>query len=399
MAQVNIRRDVDDQFYRYKMEVLQGKVEGKGNGIKTVIVNLPNIARDLDRQPEYITKFYEIEFNAKSNIENEKYSINGQYTDERLASSLDKFISKFVLCSYCKNPETKFVIKKGVIEFKCAACGRVGPIDMKHKLSSYIVKNPPKAASTKSTHDEALAQQPQIKKERRSKKKNDEEDDDVVWFTDTSEKAAEERKKKAIGDSTSAVISMMADISLEPQSAKEEKEQDEEEEDVGREEEEEEEEEEKESDPVSSISTFLETNPTDQELMEKLDSVQEEFGLRSSATSKAAIEALCKNAENTIKFVKSQTALLKKISKRRDGKLGILLGFEELCVKDEALLKSIQGILKNFFDAGILTEENILKWYHQKAKSKVVIKACKDFIEWLETAEEEEEEDDDEEDS
>ncbi|KAK5580122.1 hypothetical protein RB653_000135 [Dictyostelium firmibasis] len=389
MAQVNIRRDVEDQFYRYKMEVLQGKVEGKGNGIKTVIVNLPNIARDLDRQPEYITKFFEIEFNAKSNIENEKYSINGQYTVERLASALDKFISKFILCSFCKNPETKFVIKKGVIEFKCAACGRVGPIDMKHKLSSYIVKNPPKAVSTKSTHDEALAQQPQIKKEKKSKKKKDddeEDDDDVVWFTDTSEKAAEERKKKAIGDSTSAVISMMADISVETQGAKE-KEQDDEEEDS----------EEKESDPVSSISSFLETNPTDQELMEKLDSVQEEFGLRSSATSKAAIEALGKNAENTVKFVKTQTTLLKKISKRRDGKLGILLGFEELCVKDETLLKSIQGILKNFFDAGILTEENILKWYHQKAKSKVVIKACKDFIEWLENAEEEDEDDEEEE--
>ncbi|KAM9998685.1 hypothetical protein ACTFIY_008332 [Dictyostelium cf. discoideum] len=388
MAQVNIRRDVEDQFYRYKMEVLQGKVEGKGNGIKTVIVNLPNIARDLDRQPEYITKFFEIEFNAKSNIENEKYSINGQYTVERLASALDKFISKFVLCSFCKNPETKFVIKKGVIEFKCAACGRVGPIDMKHKLSSYIAKNPPKAVSTKSTHDEALAQQPQIKKEKKSKKKKDDDDeeDDVVWFTDTSEKAAEERKKKAIGDSTSAVISMMADISVEPQSAKEEQDEDDEQEEG----------EEKESDPVSSISSFLETNPADQELMEKLDSVQEEFGLRSSATSKAAIEALCKNAENTIKFVKTQTALLKKISKRRDGKLGILLGFEELCVKDETLLKSIQGILKNLFDAGILTEENILKWYHQKAKSKVVIKACKDFIAWLETAEEEEEEDEEE---
>ncbi|KAM9977710.1 hypothetical protein ACTFIR_011582 [Dictyostelium discoideum] len=392
MAQVNIRRDVEDQFYRYKMEVLQGKVEGKGNGIKTVIVNLPNIARDLDRQPEYITKFFEIEFNAKSNIENEKYSINGQYTVERLASALDKFIIKFVLCSFCKNPETKFVIKKGVIEFKCAACGRVGPIDMKHKLTSYIVKNPPKAVSTKSTHDEALAQQPQIKKEKKSKKKKDDDDeeDDVVWFTDTSEKAAEERKKKAIGDSTSAVISMMADISVEPQSAKEEQQDEDDEQEEG---------EEKESDPVSSISSFLETNPADQELMEKLDSVQEEFGLRSSATSKAAIEALCKNAETTIKFVKTQTALLKKISKRRDGKLGILLGFEELCVKDETLLKSIQGILKNLFDAGILTEENILKWYHQKAKSKVVIKACKDFIAWLETAEEEEEdEEEDEED-
>ncbi|EGC37307.1 hypothetical protein DICPUDRAFT_150141 [Dictyostelium purpureum] len=387
MAQlVNIRRNEPDPFYRYKMEVLQGKVEGKGNGIKTVIVNLTNIARDLERPPEYITKYYEIEFNTKSNIEGDKYSINGQHSNERLADVLDGFINKFVLCAFCKNPETRFVIKNKAIEFKCAACGKRGPADMKHKLSSYIVKNPPKASTSKgSTHDEALAQQPglppvsttgsssTVKKEKKSKKKKDEDEDDVVWLTDTSEKAAEERKKHFLGDATSVVANMMADVDISSNKGKEEQQ------------------EEEPQDPVSSITAFLASSPSDQELMEKLDSVQEEFELRSSATAKAAIEALGQNAEGTVKLIKNQQALIKKISKRRDGKLGILLGLEELCVKDDALLKSIMGILKNLYDTGVLSEENILKWYHNKAKSKTVIKTCSPFIDWLENAEEEEE--------
>jgi translation initiation factor 5 len=51
MATVNVRRDVTDPFYRYKMERIQSKIEGKGNGIKTVIVNLTSVAQSLARPP------------------------------------------------------------------------------------------------------------------------------------------------------------------------------------------------------------------------------------------------------------------------------------------------------------------------------------------------------------
>ena len=47
----NVNRNVDDVFYRYKMPRLQAKVEGKGNGIKTVIANMPDIAKALNRPP------------------------------------------------------------------------------------------------------------------------------------------------------------------------------------------------------------------------------------------------------------------------------------------------------------------------------------------------------------
>ena len=44
-----MQQDVADPFYRYKMERMQSKIEGKGNGIKTVIVNLTSIAQSLSR--------------------------------------------------------------------------------------------------------------------------------------------------------------------------------------------------------------------------------------------------------------------------------------------------------------------------------------------------------------
>lgn len=49
MESVNIKRNVSDAFYRYKMPRLMAKVEGKGNGIKTVIVNMAEVAKAIGR--------------------------------------------------------------------------------------------------------------------------------------------------------------------------------------------------------------------------------------------------------------------------------------------------------------------------------------------------------------
>ena len=43
----NIPSYVEDPFYRYKMPKMILKTEGKGNGIKTNIVNLVDVAKSL----------------------------------------------------------------------------------------------------------------------------------------------------------------------------------------------------------------------------------------------------------------------------------------------------------------------------------------------------------------
>lgn len=52
---------------------------------------------------------------------------------------------QFVLCGSCKNPETFFVInaKAGDAWRDCKACGARTPLDLRHKLTSFIIKNPP----------------------------------------------------------------------------------------------------------------------------------------------------------------------------------------------------------------------------------------------------------------
>lgn len=85
----------------------------------------------------------------------ERYIVNGTHTAERLSELLDAFIAKFVLCASCKNPETDLIITKDEIVLRdCKACGVRKPVDMGHKLVTFILKNPPKKSKKKSSNKE-----------------------------------------------------------------------------------------------------------------------------------------------------------------------------------------------------------------------------------------------------
>ena len=95
------------------------------------------------------TKFFGYELGAQAtfNDEVERYIVNGTHDAARCRDLLDLFIEKFVLCPSCKNPETELIITRDEkITQDCKACGHRGNLDMKHKLASFIVKNPPKSA-------------------------------------------------------------------------------------------------------------------------------------------------------------------------------------------------------------------------------------------------------------
>ena len=141
---LNIPRRKDDEFYRYKMPDLIHKIEGKGNGIKTVIVNCEDIANALSRPPTYIIQYFGISLAAASNSSNNKYLVNGKHEYKELMNVLDKFIDKFVLCSKCENPETVMHVKNKQLTLHCKACGKDTLINKNEKLLKYIFVHPPK---------------------------------------------------------------------------------------------------------------------------------------------------------------------------------------------------------------------------------------------------------------
>lgn len=136
----------DDKFYRYKMQRIQVKVEGKGNGIKTVVVNLSSVAQSLARPGSHVIKWFGQDLGAQTNIDppDDRWIINGSHDAEVLQKSLFTFIEKFVLCDDCGNPETDISIKDDIIRKDCKACGaRSRPLPPSN-LTNFILKTQPK---------------------------------------------------------------------------------------------------------------------------------------------------------------------------------------------------------------------------------------------------------------
>ncbi len=132
---------MDDPEYRYKMPTVFGKIEGKGNGIKTVIPNISDVGLALKRDPGEVNKFFGCELGAQTtyNAETDRAIVNGAHTDQVLQQNIHKYIELFVLCPNCRLPETEYKIKSGAIYHKCMACGSKEMVDMSHKLCTYIL--------------------------------------------------------------------------------------------------------------------------------------------------------------------------------------------------------------------------------------------------------------------
>ncbi|KAF5739696.1 hypothetical protein HS088_TW12G00906 [Tripterygium wilfordii] len=251
----------DDAFYRYKMPKMITKIEGRGNGIKTNIVNNVEIAKALARPASYTTKYFGCELGAQSKFDEKTGTslVNGAHETTKLAGLLENFIKKYVQCYGCGNPETEVVITKTqMITLKCAACGFLSDVDMRDKLTAFILKNPPeqkklkdkkalrKAAKERMKEGEvADEEQKKLKKEEKkkgssasskdvakgglTKKKgnvsdedhspahrkadedglvfaDNEDGDDIQWQTDTSLEAAKQRIQEQLSAVTADMV-------------------------------------------------------------------------------------------------------------------------------------------------------------------------------------------------
>ncbi|KAF9653250.1 eukaryotic translation initiation factor 5 [Thelephora ganbajun] len=397
---VNIRRDVDDKFYRYRMPVLLTKIEGKGNGIKTVLPNMSDVSRSLSRPPTYPTKFFGCELGAQTSFDekSDRYIVNGAHDAAKLRDLLDNFIIKFVLCGSCKNPETDLTITKNEDLIRdCKACGERTNVDMRHKLVTFILKNPPKVpkkskgtkkqgtADNQGTNGpnspKAEAEEPavdggesddELTKKIKSEAADLNQNATIVgedWSVDTSAEAVKARMKSLEGG--------MGNVKLGDDDSGEEGNGD---------------------DPYSQLGVWVAENQ-DEGPVEVFKKVQE-MGLEKKHR---AVQVLAQTlfTEDILEEIKLNAPIFLKMVTSEKHQKALLGGLERFVGVDHPdLTPLIPKILMEFYQIDVLDEEIIKQWgthvsrkYVDKETSKKVRKASEPFLKWLDEAEDDDDDD------
>ncbi|XP_076131542.1 eukaryotic translation initiation factor 5-like [Alosa pseudoharengus] len=385
---VNVNRNVSDQFYRYKMPRLIAKVEGKGNGIRTVIVNMVDVAKALNRPPTYPTKFFGCELGAQTQFDskNDRYIVNGSHDANKLQDMLDGFIRKFVLCPECDNPETDLHVnsKKQTIGNWCKACGYRGMLDTRPKLCTFILKNPPESTDSGSAKKE--------KKNRKKDKENgsaggdagnhndidapdavagDDEDDD--WAEETTEEAQRRRMEEISDHAKNLTLSDDLHKTLEER--------------------------------VNIFYNYVKQKKESGVLAaadKDLVCEAERLDVRAMGPLILTELLLDHNIRQQIPTYKRHFLRFCHNDKKAQR---YLLGGVECVVKlhQTQLLPRVPVILKDLYDNDLLDEDVILAWDEKVSKKYVSKELAKEiharaapFITWLQQAEEESEEEEDE---
>ena len=215
---------VDDPAYRYKMPSVFGKVEGRGNGIKTVIPNISDVGLSLHRSPGEVNKFFGCELGAQTSYspDTDRAVVNGAHVDAMLQQLMHKYIELFVICPNCRLPETEYKIKSDTIWHKCAACGSKEMVDMQHKLCTYILAQDKKAKqeakkNEKKNKKNGKDQVDDGEKEKKSKKDKDKKEKKKKDTNKDKKKKMKEKKKDEglSGKENDELADDMDDLSIE----------------------------------------------------------------------------------------------------------------------------------------------------------------------------------------
>lgn len=403
----------DDQFNRYKMPPVIAKVEGRGNGIKTRIVNCFEVARALHRPAGYVCKFFGCELGAQTKIDDAEgtYIVNGSFQQNVLMDVLKKFIDMFVLCSSCNLPETDLKLRKsGTITQACNACGAEAPCDMTHKLCTYIINNPPDGKKKKSDRKKDKA----ARRAAKSKKANGEPEDEEEKARRKADKAAKKAAKKG-GEEES--IAMIGDFDIDDEQSFEPVSVDVDEDnvqwiaDTSKEAEEARMKElgsaasilerapvENEQDKVMKLRAYIDDGKKPSKVLVKAEKIFSERDAIRGIMMAATYDEALSSVPSSVK--ERAVPVFEYLGKPMGGEAhqAFFEFMEWVGGNEKRMLPVLPHMLQMLYDSDVLEDVLVLRWYNQRNGREDVRDAVAVFIEWLKGDDDDESDGDEDED-
>jgi len=210
--------------------------------IKTVLLNIDDVSRDLKVVTSYITSYigYEIVDSSKyepKKPDRERASISGDLDAKELSIIVKRFIREMILCSNCNLPEITLNVEKKSIIASCRSCGSKTALNLKPKLHQFIVNHPVQLISkeekvVKKKQEEVMKESaasaaatsnlenggesteiPKNEKSKSRKTKKEGEEDNVEWSISTSPQAVKNRRREMQPESAQALFEIKSEKS------------------------------------------------------------------------------------------------------------------------------------------------------------------------------------------
>jgi len=384
MSNRNIGGDSADKSYRYKRPQLVTKVEGRGNGIKTVLVNMTEIAKALTCPPSYPTKFlgFTLGTQSKYTESTDRAVINGRHDQPDLEKILDKFIDLYVLCPNCKYPETRMSCKKSRILVDCAACGYNGELKHVNKMQAFILKQPPNSKKDGGKEKDKKRKKKDKKKKDKKEKTAEavgsedveavaEEIKEIKLTSDTSKEAQARRRREEFAESGDISAKSKKIMSTKPGET---------------------------ASPGEMLKRLFagDSKPRTKQVLDELDRIALARGLDDAAKMKILLEGVLDLSvpKNVAGQFKTHKKIFKKAVKGGPSHPTLLLlCIEELVgVIEPKLMSRTPIILNQIYDLDILDEKTILDWAMSPPESSYLVpkqtagdirNAATPFITWL----------------
>lgn len=111
--------DVLKEHSRFEKPTVDSIIQGK----ITVVKNLGDLAKAVDRDTNMVSKYLIKELGTSGTHDSQHLVMKGQFRQPQIQDRFDAFLDEFVLCSECKRPDTKILREDRINFLVCEACG------------------------------------------------------------------------------------------------------------------------------------------------------------------------------------------------------------------------------------------------------------------------------------